>query len=483
MKRVYYLLTLWSLFGGVCWGQALTQKQMQDDLLFLQNHIHQYFSPLPLLEQRTGIHVDGEYAKLKKEITSTTSIEAFTQIIRQGLNMLNDGHSQIIPKFSLKNYIAPDYYLASIGNVSLADTINADYYYKLATSSQTKAKINIMVKYINGVYYNIRPFEVDGMTFNAGERISAINGIPMNQFIKDNFSKMYYLMWDPISSTYYSRLFTAALPLLGMDKFILTIGNKDVTLKVGDEVKMLQQRHMQSNYRKMMLICNDILYIRMPEMSDANWYVSELFRTYTTNVRKIVIDVRNNAGGNDGVWIDLLRKIIDKPLKYTYHVGMNHNEAIEKAVTSSFPKLRILRKGAKTELYRQTVEQPDSNSIHFKGKIYVLQDEYSYSAATALSSVAWQNKNIELIGAPTACIAGYTLPAIAFKLPNSEIVFTLAFSADLAGGKANPYMDKVKVPVLENDIVAYSDKVLNHDCYSLEYLANNDKLIEYVKQH
>ena len=481
--RCFYTAFLLCFVCNAIHSQTLSTNQMQEDLCFLQDHIHQYFSPLPLLEQRTGIRVDDEFEKLKNQITPTTSIEAFTQIIRQGLNLLNDGHSQIIPKFSLKGYISPDYYLSSIGNVSLADTTNADYYYRLATGSQTKVKINIMTKFMNGEYYNILPFKVDGVLFNTGDKISAINGIPLNQFVKNNFAKLYYLFWDPISKKYYSPLFRMALPLLGIEKFTLTIGDKDVKLDISKDVERLQQRHAQSNNRNVMLIDNTILYIRMPEMEDANWYIDELFRTYTPNVKKIIIDVRSNPGGNDGVWINLLRKIIDKPLKYTYHIGMNHNDTIEKVVLSSFSKLKMIRKGAKTEMYRKTIELPDGNSVHFKGKIYILQDEFSYSAAAALSSVAWQNENMELIGAPSACIAGYTLPAIAFKLPNSGIVFSLAFSTDLVGGKKNPYMDKVKVEILETDINAFADKIINYDYYSKEYLINKDKLIKYVREN
>ncbi len=482
--KYFWFVFLVCLVNNPIQSQTLSQKQMQDDLSFLQGHIHQYFFPLALLEQRTGVNVDNEFKKLNDEITPTTSIEDFTHIIRQGLNILNDAHSQIIPGSSLVNYVSPDYYLSSIGNVSLSDTTNADYYYRLLNKSMNgKVQINIMTKFMNGEYYNIRPFRYNSIRINGGEKISSIDGLSMNQFVGDNSAKMYYLFWDPISQKYYSRLFTMALPLLNIEKFTLNMGDKDIALSLDTTVETLQERHSQSNYGNVMLIDNNILYLRMPAMSDREWYISELLRIYTPNVEKIIFDIRGNSGGYDGVWIDLLRKIIDKPLEYKYHVGMNHNPAIENSILSSFSELKMIRKGDKTEMYRQTVQLPDSNSVHFKGKMYVLQDEFTYSAAAALASVAWQSENMEVVGAPSAMIGGYTLPAIAFKLPNSEIVFTLAFTADLAGGEKNPYMDKVEVEILENDINAYVDKILNYDCYSEEYLLNKDKLIKYVREN
>jgi len=481
--KYFWFVFLICLVNSPIQSQTFSQKQMQDDLSFLQEYIHQYFFPLALLEQRTGINVDNEFKKLSDEITSTTSIEDFTQIVRQGLNILNDAHSQIIPGFSLVDSVSPDYYLSSIGNVSLADTTNADYYYRLLNQMSGKVKINIMTKYMNGEYYNIRPFMYNGIRIDAGEKIDSINGIPMNQFVGDNSTKMYYLCWDPSSQKYYSRSFPMALPLLGIDKFTLNIGGNQITLSLDTTVETLQERHSQTNYGNMMLIDNNILYIRMPAMSDREWYISELLRMYTPNIEKIIFDVRGNSGGYDGVWIDLLRKIIDKPLEYKYHVGMNHNQDIENSILSSFSELKMIRKEDKTGMYRQTLHFPDSNSVHFNGKMYVLQDEFTYSAAAALASVALQNENMEVVGTPSAMIGGYTLPAIAFKLPNSGIVFTLAFSADLTGGEKNPYMDKVEVEILENDIDVFVDKMLNYDYYSEEYLLNKDKLIKYVREN
>lgn len=125
---------------------------------------------------------------------------------------------------------------------------------------------------------------------------------------------------------------------------------------------------------------------------------------------------------------------------------------------------------------------PDSNSVHFNGKIYVLQDKYTYFAASALSSVARQKENIILIGEPSALLSGYTFPAIMFKLPNSGIPFYLGFSTDLSGGEDNPYMDQPEVEILES-LDEYLDKVINNDGFGEDYLINKDKLIKFVKQN
>lgn len=479
MKRVYYLLILWLFFGTICWGQALTQKQMQDDLLFLQNHIHQYFSPLPLLEQRTGINVDGEFYQLRQKITGVKSEEEFVEIVRQGLNILSDGHTGLQNKQRIKWYVSNSY-LSPLGNVSLVDTLHADYYFSLENDSiYSRVKCGFWPKYINGKYYIFRSFAYNGVSIKAGAEIKAVDGVAINRFIQEHRSQLYRPMWDVTNKQWFDEYFIFAMPLMGKNKFSLTFDNQLIDFDSAKSLENLQSLHYQDNSPKMSILNNDILYIYMPSMMDANWYINELLRIYAPNVKKIVIDIRSNSGGDDSVWAKLLRKILDKPLTYSYSVGVNHNVRLEKAI-SSFGKIKVT--GNAAVLTNNVTLLPDSNSVHFKGKIYVLQNRYTYSAASALSSLAMQSRNMQLIGEPSALISGYTFPAILFKLPNSGIVFSLAFSSDLTGGKANPYMDKVNVN-LELNINEHIDKVQNNDYHSDNYLMNKDKLIQYVKTH
>ena len=101
-----------------------------------------------------------------------------------------------------------------------------------------------------------------------------------------------------------------------------------------------------------------------------------------------------------------------------------------------------------------------------------------------MSSVAWQNERLKLIGEPTIAIAGYTFPALMFKLPNSGVVVDLAFSVDRTGKNKNKYMDNVKKYVDSvGDVGTYLDQIMNEDTYSKDYLMGKDKLIQYVLKH
>ena len=217
----------------------------------------------------------------------------------------------------------------------------------------------------------------------------------------------------------------------------------------------------------------------MPMMMNVDWYREELLKKYTPDVKKIVIDIRDNGGGDDSVWQDLLKVIINKPLTYQYKVQIPNKDTLIHCV-HSFGDIRRIGNNVYVESDR--VIEPDSNSINYDGKIYILQNKYTFSAAAALSSVAWQNPDLILVGEPTVTISGYTFPAIMFKLPKSLVVFNLAFSCDAVGGSSNPFMEKVEVQIAEDaDIKGYVDKIMNYDCYGLDYIMNKDKLIKYIK--
>lgn len=183
-------------------------------------------------------------------------------------------------------------------------------------------------------------------------------------------------------------------------------------------------------------------------MSNTEWYIAELHKKYSESINKIIIDVRNKGGGSDMVWQTLLRNIIDQPMEYHFYVGLNHNKLLEKSL-SNFGKI-------KTEGIFSTVDNyvrllPVDNTVGFQGNIYLLQNKYTYSVAAALSSIAIQQANMKVIGESNRYIAGYGFSALIFKLPHSGIVYQLPFTADLSGGKENPYLDKVQIQIEEKD--------------------------------
>ncbi|MCL1943403.1 MAG: S41 family peptidase [Candidatus Azobacteroides sp.] len=457
----------------------LSKHEMMEDMDSLEAVILHYDFLLPLMEERTNSSFKNKFTSLKQEISSISTTFDFTNLVRRGLNILNDGHTGITNKSSIKWFV-DNSYLNSVGNVSLRDTLYADYYNTLITDSIFReCKSGIRAVYIDGKYYVARPFSDQGVPIKIGEEIKRIDDRDIHSFVGENYDQMFFLMWDNNHKRWYSDFFMLAMPLLHKPVFTLTIGDRDVIINsavIADNLE--KEKYQAPSSPKVMLLDDDMLYIYMPMMMNKQWYMNEIRKTYTADVKKIIIDIRNNSGGDDSVWADILSALIDKPFTYRYYVGMFYDAKLKDAI-SSFGDV-------KTDNNRMTVSQeriisPDSNSVHFAGKIFILQDKYTYSAASALVSAARQDKDrFTVIGEKSALISGYTFPPVLFKLKNSGIVFRLAFSGDITGGEQNKYMDKIDVE-MQNDISTYLEKLYQYDRLSNDYLLQRDKLIQYVK--
>ena len=338
MRHFFIITIFWFCFNH-SFGQpaSLSHETMLEDFDFLQYTITKYCAFIPLLEMRTGIEINKELGNIKKEITPNTTIKDFTEIIRKSLNILHDGHTQITNASSVKWFAtSPHNYLSSLGNVSLSDTLLADFYYKLISDSvYAQSQSGIRVKYMDGKYYNARYFYHNNKPINIGEEIKAINGTGINEFIQKNYPHMYYLKWDNKNKLLYTDFFMLALPLMGMDQFLLTIGEREISINSKSRVDSLRQEAFRPRYKpEITSIGDSLLYIFMPMMMNKDWYINKLKNVYTHNMKKIIIDIRGNGGGDDNVWAEFMQHIMDRPFQYKFSVGMTSSEILKKAVSS-----------------------------------------------------------------------------------------------------------------------------------------------------
>lgn len=477
---LFLFLGIAPLFGQ---GQVthLTKQQMLCDIDTLESIIRRYHYNLPLLEQRTGTSVAKVFDELRNSITDKSTMFDYVDAVRQGLSCLNDGHTSIAGKSSIKWYLTSRYsYLSKVGNAQLSDTLQASDYQSLVPDSIfSMSKSGFRAKYIDGKYYNVRPFTFNGKLIAAGEEITAVDGEAIGSFVHKNYSKLLFLRWDPYRSSWYSDYFSLALPYLGKKQLTLSIGSTKVLVNTEKLLDNLQKEPYSLTSSGKVLVLGDILYVYIPSMMNAEWYIQEIKKLYSPAIKKVVLDIRGNGGGDDSVWVAILENLIDKPFSYRYSVGMNYSKAVQDAI-SSFGNVKV--NGKYMVVNQERIITPSISSVRFGGRIYVLQDKDSYSAAAALASAAMQNtKRMTVIGERSSLISGYTFPALLFSLPHSRLAFTIGFSSDQTGGISNPYMDMVEVDARDS-ISDYLDKRFKYDCHSEEYLNNYDRLIQLVKQ-
>ncbi|MEI6089408.1 MAG: S41 family peptidase [bacterium] len=471
MKKFLWVIVL--ILPSVLIGQTLTQKEMLADFDQLESIINNYYRAKDLVEQRTQTNVTEELKLLRQECYSISSDSEFADLIRKSLNTLCDKHTSIANSSLVKMYVArfPD--ISNYGNVKLADTLNADYYYNLAYNNvMSKMKCGIRAKYINGEYYNLRSFINKDIFVASGEQITAINGIPVSKYVAQNKYTLYNLTWDEKNQNWYSELFWLNNKIIKDSVFCLTIGKKEIMLNCSVTVNRTEKLQEFSSTPLVTILDSNILFIRLPYMQNSKWYIEQVTNQYNSNIKKIIIDIRGNSGGQDKVWQDILSVLISKPMLVKTNISMNNNDAIRRIL----PFYNI----SEPRIISSDTIFPAPNNINFKGKIYVLQDNDTYSSASSLSSLAFQMDELLLIGQPTSYIGGSGLTPLIWRLDNSGIILRMPFTADLSGGFINPYMNKVEIEIPQN--VETFFETITENQYDIEYLINKDKLIEFVRK-
>lgn len=471
MKNILWMMVL--ILPSVLIGQTLSQKEMLADFDQLGSIINNYYRPKDLVEQRTQTNVTKELKLLRQDCYSISSDSQFADLIRKSLNTLCDKHTALANSNLVKMYVArfPD--IASYGNVKLADTLNADYYYNLAYNNvMSKMKCGIRAKYINGDYYNLRSFINNGIFVASGEQITAINGIPVSKYIEQNKYALYNLAWDEKNQNWFSELFWLNNKLIKDSIFCLTIGKKDIMLNCRIPVTKTDKLKEFSSTPLVTILDSNILFIRLPFMQNSKWYIDQITNQYNSYIKKIIIDIRGNSGGQDKVWQDILSLLISKPMLVKTNISMNNNEAIRKIL----PMYNL----SGPQIISSDTIFPASNNINFRCKIYILQDNDTYSSASSLSSLAFQMEDLFLIGQPIQFIGGSGLTPLIFRLDNSGMIFRMPFTADLSGGLINPYMNKVEIEIPQNAEMYF--ETITDNQYDIEYLKYKDKLIEFVRK-
>lgn len=201
------------------------------------------------------------------------------------------------------------------------------------------------------------------------------------------------------------------------------------------------------------------------------------------NIKNLVIDLRDNPGGRVADAVELYSYLTDKdytilqPAEVTSKTSLWKWGAFRSAPKLAYPFIaaaypfymgfsyfRTTKNDDGTYQYKLVGSRPKKNSPnYFSGKVYVLINGGSFSAACIVSSSLKSNANITFVGEETGGAFNGTVAGImpVVQLPNSKIPLRLGLmniktinQTDVDGRGIFP--DKEIIPTLE-------DKISNKD--------------------
>lgn len=359
-------------------------------------------------------------------------------------------------------------------------------------------------KFLNGKYYTVADYHgkadsKEPVLLPAGSEIITVNG----RLIFDVINSKNLLpssRWDYNASRYVN---TALFPLeeygLGESTlFRVKLPSADTVLVdfTGMDISTNTFLYTDNEDFKVQLFPDGLLYIRVPEMNlgKLEYLANELEKYRKKSIAKIAIDIRNNPGGNDELWINLISLLVSNPLEVQSEMLVRKSKTVQAYLGKYHKNLSIAGAPAyRSSLLPNSVEYvklpnstlsitPSSKSLGYNGTIYLLVNERCYSSALGFLTAVKGSKQFTSVGQRTGWFGGRGLTPFFFHLPHSEIIFSIEPVFDITGVKslsqALQDAPDVELPLTLDDYIKESS--YEGERFSKEFLYGFDRTFKYV---
>lgn len=470
---------------------TLSKSEMYSDFDSLCKMIKETSPQIEIRKKITGLDIVSALDSYRNEIEKIGSTKDFATLVRKALTLCQDGHTSLIRP----NYYPNDSSYLAMG-VSMESVKLLSVYDSILNMSLQERKFNLKLRYIQGEYFNVYPFRHKGKIFKPGCKLISCNGQDINEHIQTLYGSKRMMRWSFEKKQWFSEDFYTGYQVSAGDSLHLTfVMENDETVTAGFDIKepldfLDTETSTPDTARKVEYFEQGrILYIRMPEMEDGQYYYDQIIQVAKDRLfSKVVLDIRDNPGGSDFAWMKVLSSLIAKPIIQKGLILCNNSQVIKRKFlehSQSWKSYQVPFLNAPNMLVFNSGKStfgPDRNSIKFKGTIYVIQNENIYSSAGSLAAVGILAENIKVVGNPTGRLLGKGVSPLLFELPYSKIMYRIEPVIDFTNVvlPEDVFHDKVEIPV-ELSIEQYVQRLNKaNSWYTKDYLLNSDPVFRVI---
>jgi Peptidase family S41 len=493
-----FILILFALPITAAYGQSslpvLSKQQLYDDFDTLYQMLSTVNPHDYVRKTVNGYAMLDSIKSLRSKIENIHSAEDFYWLVNRALTLCQDGHTSTVSKWLYNSMTGED---RLKWHSTIADTFVIKQYSKLRKERIAAVNLVLPIKYINGEYVSLQRFYLNNNAIPPDAILRKVNGLSVHDFVRSKLQYKEELHWDFRNKRFYANDFYNAfdINLSEQINFEFHDGNKSIvasaTLRDTAQVteKLIYER--QERLGKVRYYADErIIYIRMPVMHDSAFYLSQIDSLQTvlsaSSVAKVIFDVRDNPGGNDGDWTSVLVRFLSKPVIRTIAYGLNRkNPAKHRIYADSFRILKNLF--IKSGEFAEAINAPDTilpykNKIGFAGKIYVVQNENCFSATGDLITTCQFSDQLINVGNSTGWFAGFGSMPWVFILPHSKILYWIEPLIDFGNARKpeDLFHNQVKMQVFlsaEDYLKRYS---YQGDIYEKAFLLLHDPVIKRI---
>lgn len=482
--------------------QTLTKKQMYKDFDQLVKIIEDCNPQYPVRKAITGFDNFAAIKSLRKNIDTITCSNSFNRLLNRAIDLVIDLHTRQDFKF-----------YKEFDNLDGIDTLQIK---KMRENYYSPENMNKMQMDYFSKYFSVPAYSYDNNYYMLGNnhiinrkntndtldihfmRIISYNGQEFSKYVEENYKNKD--KWDYKLKKYllpgYYNLPNKGILKVEQDGKIFEFELSDYTMAImGNSIHFVKldsvpfKKNNEREDKKVVYFNKDsILYIYVGSMIEDNTFYDKIKESGRgKKINKVVIDVRGNGGGSDLVWHKILKAIVRDSLPYNVRVAYNDTKlmrnklkdynkytTVERLKWLDNKKLRVIGGGAYLK--------PDSNSLNFDGKIYILYDGGTFSAAHSLVTYAEYLDQLVSIGYPTGRMVGFGLMPSLFQLKYSKFTFRLACTMDITNctKPIDVYHDfpEIEIQPSMEERLLYSDT--KYDTKSKEYLYKYDSMFKKV---
>ena len=437
---------------------GLTPKQKIEDFNYLYNYIKDNYPYIEASKRKTGYDWLANKDYFEKMILQSSSDSDFYDSMQKILFLLQNAHTHIIEPSTYEMY--KDVYNKGLGNFAWRKILSNKNVQKKYNAWQRiinneEKAIPIIIKYVEGNYTaydaigQLDYFEAQGIPkFSV---LLQVNDMNIDEYVVSNMGK-YYLSYD------FSR------KKLKKDSFIISCDdNEAIKLKFktpdgkiiektleGQKIDLGSNKNKNNMPERLfeteIIKPDKIAYIKV--WSFAYNYVDKdrqgiySFLQSIKDYPYLIIDIRGNGGGSENYYAqNLVAPLIDKEISAKFYMLFRNTKQLKPFLMSRgiiTTPVRKLPEGLKypeetkylfSDFLESNKKVSPKNPVGFKGKIFLLVDDYVYSSAETFAALCKATGFATIVGTTTGG-DGIGIDPGVFVLPNSGLV--VRFSMEMA---------------------------------------------------
>ena len=378
--------------------ELLSVEQMHQDIdALLKGALERH----PNLDKYTQVSELKSYTEtLKAQVTQPLMRTEFYKIVGQLSHKFNDGHAFLIWPYQeynlLKEQGAKPFPFEVFINTQQELYIQNDY-----QSGSERVVGQSKILSINGI--STKDLVLDMQKYTGGES---------------------QLLREKVVAARFPVNLWAVYGFINEFKLEIEVEGKVKTLQITQAQdwqkieSVISEKTKKEHYFKELedgvgLLYLDHFDIKPSEFED---FVDESFEQIKAlNIHSLIIDIRNNPGGNTDTVAYLSRYLANKPFRLV--------SALQEKLNKE-NRGWLNYKGEEGEIVDtkwDDWETPMNDDVRFTGNVYLLTGSISYSAAIVFATTLKDNGFATLVGQPTQGFANQSGQGNLFNLPHSEL--------------------------------------------------------------